>query len=98
MIHSLVFYIISDVRVLCRVNQVQGGNGCMNATGITTVEIESEMRELVKLVVTRSSSEDLDSEIKQNFLTIARSFYYAAYCNQGTINFHIAKVLFEKAL
>nr|A0A5P8DI15.1 RecName: Full=Ent-copalyl diphosphate synthase 1; Short=IjCPS1 [Isodon japonicus]QFP98577.1 ent-copalyl diphosphate synthase [Isodon japonicus] len=89
---------VCDKLRLFQRRKVQGGNGCMNATGITTVEIESEMRELVKLVVTRSSSEDLDSEIKQNFLTIARSFYYAAYCNQGTINFHIAKVLFEKVL
>nr|UNZ11787.1 ent-copalyl diphosphate synthase [Scutellaria barbata] len=72
------------------------GNGCMaNMRGITTSEIESEMQELVKLVFTKSSK-DLDSEIKQNFFTVARSFYYLAYCNQGTINFHIAKVLFER--
>nr|QMW69080.1 terpene synthase 3 [Callicarpa americana] len=78
--------------------KVHGGNGCMsNMGGITTLEIESEMQELVKLVVTKSSG-DLDSETKQNFLTIARSFYYAAYCNPGTINFHIAKVLFERVL
>nr|UNZ93477.1 ent-copalyl diphosphate synthase [Scutellaria baicalensis] len=73
-------------------------NGCMTKMrGITTLEIESEMQELVKLVFTKSS-DDLDCEIKQNFFTIARSFYYVAYCNQGTINFHIAKVLFERVL
>ncbi|XP_042014834.1 ent-copalyl diphosphate synthase, chloroplastic-like isoform X1 [Salvia splendens] len=70
--------------------------GCMaSAEGFTTLEIESQMQELVKLVVTKSS-DDLDSKIKQNFFIIARSFYYAAYCNPGTINFHIGKVLFER--
>ncbi|KAL1547239.1 Gly-Xaa carboxypeptidase [Salvia divinorum] len=72
------------------------GNGCVaSAGGITTLDIESEMQELVQLVVTKSSG-DLDSQIKQNFFTIARSFYYSAYCNIGTINFHISKVLFER--
>nr|QEV81854.1 terpene synthase 15 [Prunella vulgaris] len=82
---------------LCLFRPQKDGNGCMtDAGGITTSEIESEMQGLVKLVVTRSC--DLDYEIKQNFLTIAKSFYYAAYCNQGTINFHISKVLFERVL
>ncbi|KAG8389342.1 hypothetical protein BUALT_Bualt02G0219300 [Buddleja alternifolia] len=78
--------------------KVNNTNGCMtNMEGITTVEIESQMQELVKLVITKSS-DDLDSDFKQIFLDVARSFYYAAYCNQGTINFHIAKVLFERVL
>ena len=66
-----------------------------SAGGITTLDIESAMQELVKLVVTKSAG-DLDSQIKQNFFIIARSFYYSAYCNIGTINFHISKVLFER--
>nr|AGF69544.1 ent-copalyl diphosphate synthase [Salvia miltiorrhiza] len=71
-------------------------NGCMGSDGgIRTLDIEAGMQELVKLVVTKSPG-DLDSEIKQNFFMIARSYYYAAYCNPGTINFHIAKVLFER--
>ncbi|XP_075489850.1 LOW QUALITY PROTEIN: ent-copalyl diphosphate synthase 1-like [Primulina tabacum] len=75
--------------------KAQDANGCVtDMGGITTDEIESDMQELVKLVLTKTSK-DLDSDTKQNFLCIARSFYYAAYCNSGTINFHIAKVLFE---
>lgn len=79
-------------------NIVQDGNGCMSKTrGITALEIEMEMQEIVRLVLTKSL-DDLDYETKQNFLKIARSFYYVAYCNPGTVNFHIAKVLFEKVL
>nr|A0A3G1QTU5.2 RecName: Full=Ent-copalyl diphosphate synthase 3; Short=IeCPS3; Flags: Precursor [Isodon eriocalyx] len=64
------------------------------ATG-TTFQIEAGMQELVKLVFT-NSSEDLDSLTKQSFFSIARSFYYTAYCDEGAINSHIDKVLFEK--
>ncbi|WCJ21540.1 Ent-copalyl diphosphate synthase chloroplastic [Euphorbia peplus] len=60
----------------------------------TTPEIESHMQELVKLVL--ESSDDLDSNLKQIFLTVARSFYYPAVCDAGTINYHIARVLFER--
>ncbi|GFP92298.1 ent-copalyl diphosphate synthase chloroplastic [Phtheirospermum japonicum] len=77
--------------------KVHDSNGSTTNT-MTTDEIESDMQELVKLVLTKSPTRDLDSDIKQNFLTIARSFYYASYFSPGTINFHISKVLFEKVM
>lgn len=93
-----IFFFLRWMMTCVVLDQAHDGNGCMgNTGGITTPEIESEMQELVKLVVMKCSG-DLDSKIKQNFLSIARSFYYAAYCNQGTINFHIAKVLFERVV
>ncbi|XVE77787.1 hypothetical protein DITRI_Ditri13aG0090800 [Diplodiscus trichospermus] len=72
-------------------------NGCysndIEHTGAQ--KIESDMQELVQLVL-QNSSEDVNSDMKQTFLTVARSFYYAAHCELETITFHIAKVLFEK--
>ncbi|XP_022759729.1 ent-copalyl diphosphate synthase, chloroplastic-like [Durio zibethinus] len=72
-------------------------NGCYNADTehTRTQKIESAMQELVQLVL-QNSSDDINSEFKQTFLTVARSFYYAAHCDLETITFHISKVLFEK--
>nr|WQY96424.1 ent-copalyl diphosphate synthase [Stellera chamaejasme] len=63
----------------------------------TTPEIESGMQQLVEMVFRNSSKEDTTlCDIKHTFFTVARSFYYTAYCDQATINFHIAKMLFQK--
>ncbi|KAJ8899328.1 hypothetical protein K2173_018302 [Erythroxylum novogranatense] len=68
-------------------------NGSQNTSSdsVTTPEIESNMQELVKLVYQNSSS-----DVKETFLTVAKSFYYTAFCDPGTINYHIARVLFER--
>lgn len=74
-------------------------NGCYNneTENNITREIDSNMQELVQLVLQNpSAADDQNSEFKQTFLTVARSFYYAAHCDLDTITFHIAKVLFEK--
>ncbi|KAJ8748366.1 hypothetical protein K2173_003003 [Erythroxylum novogranatense] len=61
----------------------------------TTPEIESTMRELVKLVY-QNLSDGTDPIAKETFLTVCKSFYYTAFCDIQTINHHIARVLFEK--
>ncbi|KAI8549097.1 hypothetical protein RHMOL_Rhmol06G0000100 [Rhododendron molle] len=62
-----------------------------------TVQIKSDMQELVQLVLC-SSPNDIDPETKQIFLGVAKSYYYNAHCTRGTIHFHIAKVLFERVI
>jgi len=61
---------------------------------ITTPQIESDMQELMQLVI-QKTSDGIDPKIKQTFLQVAKSFYYTAFCDPGTISYHIAKVLFE---
>ncbi|KAH7864663.1 hypothetical protein Vadar_032337 [Vaccinium darrowii] len=61
----------------------------------TTVQIESDMQQLAHSVLC-SSPDDIDREIKQTFLAVAKSYYYNAHFTLGTIHFHIAKVLFER--
>ncbi len=61
----------------------------------TTFEIEAELQELVQLVL-QNSSDGMESNIKETFFTVAKSFYYIAICDPGTNNYHISKVLFER--
>ncbi|XP_059437233.1 ent-copalyl diphosphate synthase 1-like isoform X1 [Corylus avellana] len=81
-------------------NKIYNNHGSHSSCddSITNPDIESNMQELVQLVLQNSSDDDIDSETKHTFLAIAKSFYYAAYCDQGTISFHIAKVLFERVV
>ncbi|XP_038973217.1 ent-copalyl diphosphate synthase 1, chloroplastic-like [Phoenix dactylifera] len=63
------------------------------ATSEEDKTIEAEMQELAQCVLQRSPS--LSSQTKQTFLTVAKSFYYAAHCPSAALNHHISKVLFE---
>ncbi|KAK6940813.1 Terpene synthase, N-terminal domain [Dillenia turbinata] len=77
-------------------NKVSSYKVCDTSSGrIADAQIESDMQELTKQVL-RNSSDDIDPKIKQTYLTVAKSAYYAAFCDPETINFHIAKVLFER--
>nr|XP_043617171.1 (-)-kolavenyl diphosphate synthase TPS28, chloroplastic-like [Erigeron canadensis] len=62
--------------------------------GIRTIGVETKMQELVQLVF-HDSSDDLDQDVKQTYLAVAKTFYYMAYFDAETINRHINKVLFE---
>ncbi|KAJ0691801.1 putative ent-copalyl diphosphate synthase [Helianthus annuus] len=64
-------------------------NGSMNTA------IDSKMQELVQLVLSDSPHDDLDRDVKQTFLTVAKTFYYKAYFDPKTINVHISKAMFE---
>lgn len=57
--------------------------------------VESEMQELVRLVLQKSSN-GLEKKTKQTFLSVAKSSYYAAHCPPATLSRHIAMVLFQK--
>ncbi|RDY13966.1 hypothetical protein CR513_01029, partial [Mucuna pruriens] len=66
-------------------------------TSTTTPQIESDMQQLVQLAL-QNSSDGVHPNIKNSFLTVAKGFYYAAYCGPETINSHIDKVLFQKGM
>ncbi|KAK7396372.1 hypothetical protein VNO78_17330 [Psophocarpus tetragonolobus] len=74
---------------------ISGGGS--NVNGMIIPEVESKMQELVQLVFQKSPN-GVDFNIKNTFFTVAKSFYYTAYCDPRTVNFHIAKVLFDKVV
>ncbi|CAK9147053.1 unnamed protein product [Ilex paraguariensis] len=73
-------------------------HGMDNSGSMATIQIESDMQKLVELVLCNSSDNGLNPDIKQTFLTLAKTFYYTTLCSPATINLHIAKILFERVL
>uniref|UniRef100_A0A7N0ZRG0 Terpene synthase N-terminal domain-containing protein n=1 Tax=Kalanchoe fedtschenkoi TaxID=63787 RepID=A0A7N0ZRG0_KALFE len=76
----------------CRNQQVRM---CKDGESKVSKQIDSGMKLLVQLVLPNTPSGDVDAGVKQTFLTVAKSFYYAAYFDPITIDGHIAKILFE---
>ncbi|MED6162586.1 Gly-Xaa carboxypeptidase, partial [Stylosanthes scabra] len=62
-------------------------------TASTTQEIESEMQELMQMVLQNSQD-----GIKSTVFLVAKSFYYVAFFDSQVIKFHIDKVLFQKVM
>ncbi|TQD99301.1 hypothetical protein C1H46_015090 [Malus baccata] len=95
--HDQFFKITNTVcnKLRCYQNQnhkVNENGGYIKATQ----EIELEMQQLVQMVLQKPLDGAIESSIKQTFFAVARSFYYSAYSDAGTINSHLAKVLFER--
>ncbi|KAK9939818.1 hypothetical protein M0R45_016503 [Rubus argutus] len=79
-------------------HKVNGNVSCgTKIDNMTIHEIESDMQQLAELVLGQSS-DGLESLIKQSCFTVARSFYYSAYCNCEAIRYHIDKVLFQRVI
>ncbi|XP_029126812.1 ent-copalyl diphosphate synthase, chloroplastic isoform X2 [Cajanus cajan] len=73
------------------------GKDNLSTTSVTTPQIESDMQELVELVL-QNSSDCVHSSVKNSFFMVAKGFYYSAYFDPETINSHIEKVLFQKVM
>ncbi|XP_022858374.1 copal-8-ol diphosphate hydratase, chloroplastic-like isoform X2 [Olea europaea var. sylvestris] len=69
------------------------GNRDKVTHGIKYKEIETDMQALVQLVLEETN--EIDSNIKQTFLMVAKTCYYTAFFDQETIGVHISKVIFE---
>ncbi|KAM5563730.1 ent-copalyl diphosphate synthase 1-like [Rosa sericea] len=77
-------------------HKINNNGSCGTKMNMTAKAIESDMQQLVELVL--KSSDGIESLIKQSFFTVARSFYYSTYCDPKIISHHIDKVLFERAI
>ncbi|GKB45625.1 Ent-copalyl diphosphate synthase, chloroplastic-like protein [Tanacetum coccineum] len=64
---------------------------------ITGFETQSNMQELVQLVYSHSPN-DIDPDLKQTFLIVAKTYYYRAHFDHETVNGHIDKVLFKNVI
>ncbi|KAI3678917.1 hypothetical protein L6452_38221 [Arctium lappa] len=82
-------------------NSKENRGTCFNSE-TANAKRESRMQELVQLVLNNSpdddDDDDLDQDLKQTFLSVAKTFYYKTYFDPETINVHISKVLFENVI
>ena len=67
----------------------------INPNDSGTTRVQEDMQKLVKLVLSNTLN-GVDPNLKQTFLAVAKTFYYAAHCSPQEIDDHIAKVLFQK--
>nr|A0A2K9RFZ7.1 RecName: Full=Peregrinol diphosphate synthase TPS1, chloroplastic; AltName: Full=Terpene synthase 1; Short=VacTPS1; Flags: Precursor [Vitex agnus-castus]AUT77120.1 peregrinol diphosphate synthase [Vitex agnus-castus] len=67
-----------------------------DSNSIQDKEIEHDMQALVKSVLEEAVG--IDRNIKQTFLSVAKTYYYGAYIAAETIDVHIFKVLFEPVI
>ncbi|XP_057964387.1 ent-copalyl diphosphate synthase 1 isoform X1 [Malania oleifera] len=94
---TLTNRVCHQLRLLQKLKVHDKGSYNNNSGSNTTPQIELDMQKLVQMVL-QNSPDDINHNIKQTFLTVAKSFYYIAYCNPEVINLHIVKVLFERVV
>nr|QMW69083.1 terpene synthase 6 [Callicarpa americana] len=86
-------------KICQKLSQIQNQKGLemddwnTRKSSIKNKEIEQDMQELVKLVLGKSVG--IDRNVKQKFLSVAKTYYYRAYNAAETMDSHIFKVLFE---
>ncbi|KAL3512625.1 hypothetical protein ACH5RR_025342 [Cinchona calisaya] len=66
-------------------------------TSFMPKEVDADMQELVEIIL-QNSTISIPQDTKQTFLSVAKAFYYSAYCDRQTIDFHISKALFQPIL
>ncbi|CAL5427695.1 hypothetical protein CsSME_00041883 [Camellia sinensis var. sinensis] len=81
-----------------RPHRNKGGDEKKDKSKTNSEEIEAAMQALVQMVVCHDTSDGIDPDVKQTFLTVAKTYYYTLHRNAGAIYFHIAKVLFERVV
>ncbi|KAK9139795.1 hypothetical protein Scep_009476 [Stephania cephalantha] len=95
--HRLVKAILKTLQIIS--TEVQRAHGkedsrkedCNGEVGIRLNKtIESQMQELLKCVV--QSNEGLESNVKQAFIAVAKSFYYTTFIETETMILHIDKM------
>nr|ATD12165.1 (+)-copalyl diphosphate synthase [Marrubium vulgare] len=80
-------------KICQQLSQIQNQKVKQPKSSIKNRELEHDMQSLVKLVLERSVG--INKNIKQTFLSVAKTYYYRAFYAEETMDAHIFKVLFE---